>query len=617
MMGSSKYDVNRPNLFIKEGYMYKQYFAFQDTIGLSNEETDSHEIAEKFNAATNTMEDENLKKLLIWNCELFSLYLKSPIENAYDKRLNPMYELVDGTKWPDIDKFEPERLDFYRECEKHTQNLAMKVRYLEYLFELEKSKYNTAIALLENLIQLGKIRISDDDVTFYLSFYSCISRVVEISIKFNLKKYIKISENIFINEIRNINNKESYRWIMEASFLLFKMAYDKKEKLINQETIDELMQCLEKAKDHFLNNKQYDLFQAICNHLIMWIKKSKLDQDKVNELQSLIGEAYELESIYQQGRKDKSKTVETHFLELAIKHYLDTGQNQRVPRLKVLLKKAYQELAQNGELKLSTYTTEVSQEAIDNCIEPVIGKNVKETFEIFALIPYFVPQLDAIKQQANKIRKDSVYHLFANSVTFKDGRKVSQATSEDEHIKKAIDNYYMLHLQLTFISLVQNLFDKMLNQGLTADIIISRINNWEYLDESKKPIIERGIRRFFEGDYISSIHILVPTYEYCFREFFFDMGFPTTSFKSNTIQFEQTFNDFLMNNEFIKECINEDELYMIRMIMVEQNGLNLRNNVAHGLVGYDSLNKPINLMIIYLFLLLVRYEIVEKGESND
>ena len=42
--------------------------------------------------------------------------------------------------------------------------------------------------------------------------------------------------------------------------------------------------------------------------------------------------------------------------------------------------------------------------------------------------------------------------------------------------------------------------------------------------------------------------------------------------------------------------------------MVEQAGLNLRNQIAHGLINFSDITKAQCLLVIYLFLVLTGYK---------
>ena len=123
------------------------------------------------------------------------------------------------------------------------------------------------------------------------------------------------------------------------------------------------------------------------------------------------------------------------------------------------------------------------------------------------------------------------------------------------------------------------------------------------MDKKQKELITSARNRFFENDYISTLHILVPQFESYFRTLFEWGGFPTTSLKADATQHEQTFNDFLLQ-QYVKDTIESDLLFMIDFVMVNQLGKNLRNNIAHGLLDIKQFNKTNCLIVIYLFFLI-------------
>lgn len=159
---------------------------------------------------------------------------------------------------------------------------------------------------------------------------------------------------------------------------------------------------------------------------------------------------------------------------------------------------------------------------------------------------------------------------------------------------------------MTFSVLYNIIWSKLLEQGLTGDMVIHRITDWKYMSEDNSFMIKKGIERYFEKDYISAIHILVPRFESSFRDFFSIIGLPTTSLKSASVQHEQNFSDFI-NNDFVKNFIREDFLFLIKYIMLDDLGYNLRNEVAHGLAEMSLFKKSIADMVIYLFFCLTNY----------
>ena len=119
---------------------------------------------------------------------------------------------------------------------------------------------------------------------------------------------------------------------------------------------------------------------------------------------------------------------------------------------------------------------------------------------------------------------------------------------------------------------------------------------------------------FFEDDFISSLHILVPQFESCLRRMFSQAGFATTSIKRGMAQHEETFNEFL-NREDVKDVLGASFHKCIQMVMVEQTGHNLRNKIAHGLVTVEDCNKEINCLILFLYLQITKFVLREKSSD--
>ena len=157
-----------------------------------------------------------------------------------------------------------------------------------------------------------------------------------------------------------------------------------------------------------------------------------------------------------------------------------------------------------------------------------------------------------------------------------------------------------------FFILYDRIWNRLLEQGLTVDMVVHRITDWKYMSDDNSLMVKKGIERYFEKDYISAIHILIPRFESSFRDFFSIVGLPTTSLKSTLIQHEQSFSDFI-NNDFVKKFIGQDLLFLIKYIMLDDLGYNLRNRVAHGLAEMSVFSKGIADMIIYLFFCLTNY----------
>lgn len=582
--------------------MYDKFFKEREKIGIPTDESNLNKITDTYNSWIKGFNaDDDVKKFMIWDYELLCCMENSlHIGIGGENRLDSVFQWNNGTRWPDIKNFEDERIEFYKECVNKTENKSMKIRYLDYLLECEKvkNKYIFANELCNELISVCTVKDND-----YFSFFSKVSRLVDISVKFNKKDIMKKSEDILINESEKLIENKTYRWILEIAKLFRYLCYYKKEKRIEQTTIDEIINQLKISREYLIKNKETMMYQYFSWELVNWYRTEKYEEVDIMSVLIDIGKSFELEAEYQGGMEEKSNLVKAHFLESAIQHYINIGENSRIPELKVKVKKAYKDMKTNNELKETSTKIEIPNKVINEQADKFILEDVEKSFELLSRIPYFIPEKKKIQDSAKKIYEESVFTKLAELSTIYEGRKIFQSDSDEESFMHQFNQQYDIGIKITYSILYKEVWKRLLKQGLTAEMVVERITNWDYIDEGDKIIVEKGIRSFFNNDYISTLHILVPKFESCFREFFEWGGYATTSIKSNTTQHEQNFNDFL-RNDFVEKNIEENFLFFIKYVMVEDIGYNLRNNIAHGLASLETFNSTNAYIVMYMFFML-------------
>jgi hypothetical protein len=284
----------------------------------------------------------------------------------------------------------------------------------------------------------------------------------------------------------------------------------------------------------------------------------------------------------------------------------------------VLIRRAYEELESSDEL--SNFSSEFSlpTEAIENILKPYLEGEKKEILDRIAKAICFIPKLSEVERQTRELMELFPLQFLVERSVIDDGKKVDHSNSnEDGSYRFAFSQCYMYHLQINLELIIVNLFNKLIDdKELSSEDVVNKLKSWPLLSPKNLPLIEVGIEAFFKGDYVSSLHILVPQFESTLRRMFSLAGYPTTSIKKGTAQHEETFNEFL-NRSDIKEALGDHIHKFIQMVMVEQTGINLRNKVAHGLISFSECNRSLNILVIYLFLLLTIFRINVKEDNEE
>ncbi|KAB2953749.1 DUF4209 domain-containing protein [Heliorestis acidaminivorans] len=505
-----------------------------------------------------------------------------------------------------IDLFTKEQLDYYKTRLDNSNNLFLKSRYADILFDYrgeiyKKDKFIIGQKLVILLIELAEKYLLRSN---YLSCYDCVARSIEVSIRLGLKKQI----TTIINNLKKIvdNTFESdKRWVLEPSRFFYQIASSKKtNSLLTEKDIAELNMKLSETIGFYWENKDYHYVRLFCNEILRWHKYMKSSEEEVNYYLNKIGLSFEEESKYQQNRIDKSSIVEAHFLEKALEHYANIGNKDKVLEMKVNIRQAYNEAVEKGEFETHIIKTEIP-ECLFTALEERISKYKEYPKEIIietlkmdvSMIPSLCEIIKMTKNQNNLLHRKLIQPTIVN-----EGKKILQTTDDKDEFLFYVNQNYSINMTIILEFYLMPIFNILKNdKDLQASDILSVLRNWGMIEDSNYDIVEIGINRYFKGDYVSSLHILLPQLEACIRKVFTKAGYATTTIKKGNAQHEETLNSFLERPD-IKEAIDVDFHKFIQFILVDQSGYNLRNIFAHGLVDINMCNEKLATLVLFIYM---------------
>lgn len=135
----------------------------------------------------------------------------------------------------------------------------------------------------------------------------------------------------------------------------------------------------------------------------------------------------------------------------------------------------------------------------------------------------------------------------------------------------------------------------------------------ELLDKDTVETLDEGLRKFFESDYFSAIHILTLQFEDFLRALLEDMGRETTMLVRKGLQ-EKTLGIIL--NE-LRADLGEDTYRNFDWVFVNDSGLAIRNKVAHGQFKKKHATPMLAIAVIQAWCILIsRINISKKTEPD-
>jgi lysyl-tRNA synthetase, class I len=158
------------------------------------------------------------------------------------------------------------------------------------------------------------------------------------------------------------------------------------------------------------------------------------------------------------------------------------------------------------------------------------------------------------------------------------------------------------HIQLQSIWIAWA-FDHMFVSGLTAAHMVDFVGRSPLFTIDRLPLVRRGVEAHILGDYVQAIHILIPQIERALVNLALHAGKPTTKpFQSGKgVMQAKNLQDVLERDETLRDVLGDMRIYLLAAL-AHPKGLNIRNDVCHGLWSVDQFTKAASERVLHTLL---------------
>jgi hypothetical protein len=290
---------------------------------------------------------------------------------------------------------------------------------------------------------------------------------------------------------------------------------------------------------------------------------------------------------------------------------------------KGLCKKKIREMnvEKSKEFVKSSFTskfTEGEQNEIEKQINFITDINdVSELLDKIGKNPNFCPSFQEVKQRAEKTMPVS-FQITNITVQDENGDQIKDGNNPD--IVWFYQNYSFSQ-NFTILIYLLPIFNKIMDEKLTIQNLSDYFKSKGIFKEDFLKILDVAIERFFNGDYISTLHILVPKFEKVFLDLTQAIGKNADIIASRTQKGEKdkvwtqdkTLGEDFLKNEDVRNIWSENFCEQIIFVFLSQLGYKLRHKIAHGYSKLDELNFQNSVLVFYFYLVLaVRIKKAEK-----
>jgi len=562
-------------------------------------------ILENLRKRLNKNGDKDVVEVLSWEIQAHYLTLQSSRPN--DKQtlnvFGPVSERRDQEgkliKFPDFESFSKQMVAYFKVRVQNTSNSIFKARFADIVWIKEKD-YKMAENAIQAYLECAEKALEGGT---YRDFWLYYNRAVCLSIEINsviwLEKLYEKSK-AFLGELES---KENYRWLVEILKALVEFPTNK----INID-LGLVIEFAERGYKWVLDKQAGN--DAIAVDFLK-IKEAvyKKQGDIIKARECRVEEA----NYYERGGRSAIETKQymkaSHFLNICLQKFISLGDNsEKINELKKLLKECNEN---SMKYESSTITTkiEIPKEQIENLLNLLSEKSIQEILTFVAFHDDFLCSIPRAKKEAEEtIASAPLQYLIDGVVQDRLGNIIEILDSPEKKFKKTLYDLLDFHYVLLATYYLIPIFDLL--QGKKECDAVSMKNffsQYDFFDNDNLLFLENGFKKYLEGDYVASIHILTFRFEAILRGVLYSLGVATSSTREGKTQEKPL--DVILSEEKIRAGLGEDIVTFLDWFLIDKLGFNLRHKVAHSLLEYEHFRKDTNLLVIYTLLLFTRFSL--------
>ena len=533
------------------------------------------------------------EKLAFYISENKGMHIKSEWDFFYpETSTNKNNHFIE---YPQLQEITTECINYWRKRSNETNNLFMKVRYTGLVLVFDKIVNNKFDFNLLNIYidLLFEISKSNTESVHELEKYAL--RALNLSKKFNVREKIdKSIENLIALEERvfDYSNLSSWGFCFEKLILgkELNLTRTQKEGIISS-FIKKYNLYSEDINPPYLLKPFLDFIltyhrsigdvNGISNFLLKYHDKLI---EYTNTIRPIVAVA-ELKGLY-------------HLL-------IENNMHQKAGEILVLINSYLISVSDD----LIVYET--AHQIPNEKMKKMIDENTIGDFEptlLRLILKNVISKRNVLNERAKRLAQFPLMGVFGSTYIDSNGRPTAKIENDDE------EGIAFAEMRNT-ISLNSSFFDLYLREIITknnksSQDIVDYIHMSPLFIPENKEILLKGVDAFLKEDHITSVHLLVPQIESAFRK--------AVELSGGSILRENGFDGFnyqtldgLIKNDNVKVMFNNGSeiIFYFRSVLSESRGLNIRNNICHGILRAEDINFTYSLLVIHVILLLAQVKL--------
>jgi hypothetical protein len=255
-----------------------------------------------------------------------------------------------------------------------------------------------------------------------------------------------------------------------------------------------------------------------------------------------------------------------------------------------------------SEMHEISHTISIPTEKMEKYLEALTAGSLEEV--LIRIAVYFIPESEKTTEQVSDLaNKAPLTFLISHSILDSSGRPIAQVGSIEEDFDGRVILQLSQNMQLDAVFLREVIKRTREKFSITPDMLLDYLYQSPVFQTEYKSLVSQGLNAYLHDDHVSAAHILIPQIENVLRRLLEISG--GAIYKQNRVGgLSLRILDEILRDKVVIDVLTENVVKYLRVLMVDQRGWNIRNDVCHGMMHPERLNIAVTDRLFHVIILL-------------
>lgn len=533
--------------------------------------------------------------------------------NAKVKEINWEVQLLIREAWnwclsnPNMSfpEWDQNAAEYYERRLEETNVLLNKARYAYALWTLKRD-LDYAILAIKLFASVGELYIKKGwykkDTGFEVASF-CFEMASRTSLRLQPQLFSKIIEQI-VSCIKVLDKEDEMgRGMIDLVRLVADLAQDIKripEVRKNAELNDAISFVFDVSNNIAQKRADSGEYHWQRSYLEASVKLASFlgEDEKARKIKAQIASSFE-----EEGYSRESKIVQIYFYRQALSLYSEIGGHSgKLKDLKLKIAKCLHEAEEKGEFKEISVKVEIPvPKIVEEYTNKIRHKSPQEILKVIVCDDQLIPKKSMVRNFVEETKKKYPLSFLIPTQLFARFGPIKKFETENEIFEYKLKEQFNIEAVVGEI-VINRLFENLIKIGkIQPADILTFLGHSKNITKNCYQMVKEGIDSHFSGNYVASIHILIPQIEEILRSILRNHDIPPVNYDSQGRVIEEKLLGALITESEI--FLGEDFAEYLK-VRLWNDFANVRNDVCHGWMQFHEFTETLSTTLIYIILRL-------------